>query len=154
MRFQLLPQKQPRAMHTRRDIVDGEVEDRRDVPRREPLDVAQQHDGAVVGGQLLDGGAEHYPKLDLASRVVDAHRPVDDRRDVAAMLIEHGKRRVQRDIGAAGATPPATSEMPTVGTGRRLGARGDDRLEHGLGTVPTTRAIRGFSVNADLMRTT
>src|SRR5258705_7202344 len=30
------------------------------------------------------------------------------------------------------------------------GARGDDRLEHGLGTFPTTRAIRGFSVNADL----
>ena len=44
--------------------------------------------------------------------------------------------------------------MPTANTGRRLGARGDDRLEHGLGTVPTTRAIRGFSVNADLMRTT
>jgi len=42
MRFQLLSQEQPRAMHTRRDIVDGEVEDRRDVPGRELLDVAQR----------------------------------------------------------------------------------------------------------------
>ena len=88
MRFQLLSQEQPRAMHTRRDIVDGEVEDRRDVPRREPLDVAQQHDCAVVGGQFIDGGTEHYPKLDLASRVVDAQRPVGDRRDVAAVLTD------------------------------------------------------------------
>src|SRR6202007_1858259 len=55
-----------------------------------------------------EAGAEHYPKVDLASRVVDAHRPVDDRRDVAAVLIEHGEQFVQRDIGAAGATPPAT----------------------------------------------
>ena len=37
-----------------------------------------------------------------------AHRPVGDRCDVAAVLIEHRKQPVQRDIGAAATTPAAT----------------------------------------------
>ena len=55
-------------------------------------------------------------------------------------------------LGGRGITPAEGRHERVIpgDTGRRLGARGDDRLEHGLGTVPTTRAIRGFSVNADL----
>jgi hypothetical protein len=72
-----------------------------------PSTVAHQDDGAVVGRKLVDGGAEHHPELRLASRVVDDDRPIGDRCDVAARLIEHGKQFVQRDIIAAPAAPPA-----------------------------------------------
>ena len=107
MRFQALSQEQSRAMHTRPGVDDGEAEGPGDFLVREPVDVSQKHDGAVVGGQFRDGAAEYHPKLRLASRVVEAHRPVGDRRGVAAVLIEHGKQVVQRDVGAAAATAPA-----------------------------------------------
>src|SRR5262245_6401165 len=108
MRFQSLPQEQPRPMHTHLDVDDGETKDFSDLPVRESLDVTQHHDGEVIVAQPLDRRAEREPQRGLASRVVDAHRPVDDRRDVAAALIEYGQQRVERDIRAAAATPPAT----------------------------------------------
>jgi hypothetical protein len=48
-------------MYTHLDVDDGEAEALRDFPVREPFDVAQHHDGAVVCGQLLNGVAEHHP---------------------------------------------------------------------------------------------
>ena len=79
MRFEPLPQEQPRAMHARLHVENGEAEGIADFLVRESLDVAQQHHRAVVGGQLLDGGAERHPELGLASRVIHAHRPVGNR---------------------------------------------------------------------------
>src|SRR5262245_33671263 len=54
MRLELLSQEQPRAMHTRLDGCGGEAKRLSDLLVREALDVAQQHDGTVVGGQFVD----------------------------------------------------------------------------------------------------
>src|SRR5262249_44162620 len=43
----------------------------------------------------------------MADRIVDEHRPVTDRGDVAAAFIERGKQFVERDVAGVAATPPA-----------------------------------------------
>ena len=53
-RVQPLSQEHPRAVHTLLDGDDGEAEGLGDFLARESLDIAQQHNGAVVGGQFLD----------------------------------------------------------------------------------------------------
>ena len=61
MCFQPRSQEKPRAMYTHLDVDGCEAEALRDFLVRESLDVAQHHDGAVVGGQFVESGAEHHP---------------------------------------------------------------------------------------------
>jgi len=90
------------------DADDGKPRACQRFPAVKALDVAKQHDGAVIGGQLVD--ACSAPSADFSWRAGSSTliEPVSDRRDVAAVRIELRKQLVQRDIGAAAATPPAT----------------------------------------------
>src|SRR5262249_44519516 len=108
MRVQPLSQEEPRAMQPHSDGGGGETNSLCDFPVRKPVDVAQELDDAVVGGQFCDRGAEHDAKLRLARGVIHGHRPVGNQRGVPTVLVEHRKDVGERHIGAAATPSPAT----------------------------------------------
>src|SRR3989442_878956 len=66
----------------------AELLDLSDLANRAPLDVTQHQDDPVRGRQFVDRGLQHHPQFRLDRGVVHAWRPVGDRRDVSALLVE------------------------------------------------------------------
>src|SRR5262245_21004319 len=73
---QSLPQKQPRAMHTRFHDSGVEPQHVGDLAIRSPFDVTKHEHDAVRGGQLVDRRGQGRAQLDLDGWVVHARRPV------------------------------------------------------------------------------
>src|SRR5206468_4354828 len=69
-------QGQPRTVEARLHGGDGDIQDLSRLFGREPLDVADQEDGLVDLGQLVDGGLEPAAQLVALQLVVGTPRPV------------------------------------------------------------------------------
>src|SRR2546425_2787157 len=88
---------------------------------RETFDIVQDEDGAVVRRQLVDRRGQRHTQFGLAGLVVQARRPVGDRRGVLAVLVEQREGLVERDVAAS--VSPAAELL--------VGSIGDDSVEPG-----------------------
>src|SRR3989441_6892790 len=88
---------------------------------RETYDIVQDEYGAVVRRQLVDRRGQRHTQFGLAGLVVQARRPVGDRRGVLAVLVEQREGLVERDVAAS--VSPAAELL--------VGGVGDDAVEPG-----------------------
>ena len=90
--------KESRAVGPGLHVDDREAQGVGDLAGRETLDVAQHNDRAVIDRQRSDGRRQRLPQLRLERGVLHARGPI---RFAAAIVVEHGGKLVERDIGTS-----------------------------------------------------